>query len=175
MSQYDTQSPVLPDFRNDGATNAREISAFVLAEIIKFAGAYALTYLGLMSALYLWAFHSGGRMLLLAVSGGVSAAWGVVVFVLLILFRALLGGVPTIISPQNQGPPMTRRTEIAAFALAFLIVLGILLLLNGLVLPQVYLALGRSLAPLVGFAVSIVGSIAAFILFVCFRQSMIRR
>jgi hypothetical protein len=179
MSQYDTQSPVLSDI-NNGATNAREVGAFVLAEIIKFVGVYALTYLGPMSALYLWAVHSGGPPLLLIVSAGNSAVWGVVVFVLFILFRAGFGGVPMLVSPQDRNSPVitpgtTRGAEIGAFALAYLIVLGIILVANGIFLPQVYAALGRSLAPLIGLAISIVGAVAAFALFIGFRQTMFRR
>lgn len=176
MSRYDTQSPVLSDTQNDGVTNPREIGAFVLAEIIKFVGTYALAYLGLLSGLYLWAFHSGSRPLLLAVSAGIGAVWGVVVFVLFILFRAAFGGVPTIITPSERGSPViTRGAEIGAFVLAYGIVLAIILLLNGLFLSQVYVAVGRMLAPLIGVAISIVGAIAAFAVFIGFRQAMISR
>jgi hypothetical protein len=180
MSQYDMQSPVLSDTRNNGATNAGEIGAFVLAEIIKFAGVYALAYLGPLSALYLSALHSGGPPLLLTVSAGISAVWGVVVFVLFILFRSGFGGIPTAVSPQDRGSPiitpgMTRGGEIGAFALAYGIVLGIIMFSNGIFLPQVYAAIGRSLAPLIWLAISIVGAGATFGLFIGFRQSMLRR
>ena len=181
MSQYDLQSPVLSDTQNSGATNAREVGAFVLAEVIKFAGVYALTYLGLLSGLYLGALHSGGPPLLMIVSAGISAVWGVVVFVLFILFRTGFGGVPTAVSPQDRGSPVitpsaaTRGGEIGAFALAYAIVLGIILLANGIFLSQVYVAVGRSLAPLIGLAISIVGAIATFALFIGFRQTMLRR
>lgn len=176
MSQYDTQSPILSDARNGGTTNTREIAAFVLAEIIKFGGAYAITYLGLLSALYLWAFQLGSRPLVFMVSAVISAAWGVVLFVLFILFRAGLGGAPTMMGPQGgTPPPITRGAEIAAFALAYVIVLGIILLLNGVFLSQVYVAVGRSLAQLVALAIAIVGAVAVFALFIGFRQTMMSR
>jgi hypothetical protein len=175
MSQYDAQSPILSDAQS-GTTNAREITAFVLAEIIKYVAAYGLTYLGLLSPLYQWALHTGKLPLLLIVSAGISAVWGIVVFVLFVVFRAGFGGIPAIIAPREQGSPViTCGTEVGAFALAYAIVLGVILLMNGFFLAQVYVALGRSLAPLVGLGISIVGTFATFALFVGFRQTMTRR
>ena len=171
MTQFQTQSPVLPATQNDG-TNAREILAFFVAELLKTIGAYMLALTGALSPLYLWAIHIGGHPLLLTVSVGISAVWGAAVFVLFILFRSLFGGVPTIVS---RGEATMRGGEIGAFVIAYVIVLAAIFLLNELFLAHVYVALGRMLAPLLGLGVSAIGAVIVFILFLALRRPMVGR
>lgn len=176
MTQFQTQSPVLPATQNDGITNAREILAFIVAELIKTIGTYVLTFIGALNPLYLWAIHTGSQPLLLTVSAGISAVWGAAVFVLFILFRALFDGVPSI--ARNQGREAARMTcggEIGAFVLAYVIVLAVILVLNGLFLAPVYVAIGRTLAPLLGLGISLIGAVIVYILFLASRRGMVSR
>lgn len=175
MTQFQTQSPILPASQNDGITNAREIGAFIVAEVIKTIGAYALAISGALSPLYLWALHAGNRPLIWIVSAGISVFWGAAVFVLFMLFRGLFGGVPMIVNRNQDATVTTRAGEIGAFVLAYGIVLAVILVLNGLLLAQAYAALGRALAPLLGLGTSIVGAIIVFILFMALRRPMVGR
>jgi hypothetical protein len=175
MTQFQTQSPVLPASQNDGFTNAREILAFVVAELLKTIGAYMLALAGVLSPLYLWAIHIGGHSLLLTVSVGISAVWGAAVLVLFILFRSLFGGIPTLVSRGQDAGSATCSGEIGAFVIAYIIVLAVIFLLNELFLAHVYVALGRMLAPLLGLGVSAIGAVIVFILFLALRRPMVGR
>jgi hypothetical protein len=175
MTQFQTQSPILPASQNDGITNGREIGAFIVAEVIKTIGVYVLTLTGALSPLYRWAIQAGNHLFLWIVSAGISAVWGAAVFVLFILFRSLFGGVPTIVSHNRNAGSATCGGEIGAFVIAYGIVLAVILLLNGLILAPAYVALGRMLAPLLGLGTSIVGAVIVFILFVALRRPMITR
>jgi hypothetical protein len=175
MTQFQTQSPILPASQNDGITSGREIGAFIAAELIKTIGAYMVALSGALSPLYLWALHIGSRPLVWAVSAGISAFWGAVVFVLFMLFRGLFGGVPTIVNRDQDATVTTRGGEIGAFVLAYGIVLTVILVLNGLFLAQAYAALGRALAPLLGLGTSIVGAVIVYILFVALRRGLLSR
>ena len=175
MTQFQTQSPILPASQNDGFTNAREIGAFIVAEVIKTAGTYMLALTGALSQFYLWAVHTGGHPLLLTVSIGLSTLWGAAVLVLFILFRALFGGIPTIVSHSPDAGSATRGAEIGAFVIAYAIVLAAIFLLNELFMAHMYGALGRMLAPLVGLSVSLIGAVIVFVLFLALRRPMIGR
>jgi hypothetical protein len=113
--------------------------------------------------------------LLLTVSVGISAVWGAAVFALFILFRALFGGVPTMVSQGEETGATMRGGEIGAFVIAYAIVLAAIFLLNELFLAQAYVALGRALAPLLGLAITTVGAVMVFILFVALRRPMVSR
>ena len=175
MTQFQTQSPVLPASRNDGITNGREILAFVVAELIKTIGAYGLAMTGALNPVYLWAVRTGSRALLLIVSGGISVFWGVAVFVLFILFRGLFGGVPMTVDAGRGSALTTRGGEVGAFVLAYGIVLTVVLVLNGLVLAQAYAALGRMFAPILGLGITTIGAVVVFILFVALRRAIVIR
>jgi hypothetical protein len=175
MTQFQTQSPVLPASQNDGITNGREIGAFIVAEVLKTIGAYMLALAGVLSPLYLWAIHTGGHSLLLTVSVGISAVWGAAVLVLFILFRSLFGGVPTLVSHGRDAGSATCGGEIGAFVIAYVIVLFVIFGLNELFLAHVYVALGRMLAPLLGLGVSAIGAVIVFILFLALRRPMVGR
>ena len=175
MTQYQTQSPILPASQNDGFTNGREIGAFIVAEVLKTIGAYMLALAGVLSPLYLWAIQIGGHSLLLTVSVGISVVWGAAVLVLFILFRSLMGGIPTLVSQGRGAGSATHAGEIGAFVIAYAIVLAIIFGLNELFLAQLYVAIGRMLAPLLGLAVSLVGAVVVFILFLALRRPMVGR
>jgi hypothetical protein len=175
MTQFQTQSPVLPATQNDGFTNAREIVAFVVAELVKTIGIYMLAFSGALSPLYLWAIRVGGHSWLLIVSLGLSVVWGAVVLALFMLFRGLFGGVPTIVSQSRDSGSVAHPGEIGAFVIAYVVVLGVIFLLNELFLASMYVALGRLLAPLLGLAISTVGAVIVFILFLALRRPMVTR
>jgi hypothetical protein len=175
MTQFQTQSPILPATQNDGFTNGREIGAFIVAELIKTIGAYMLAFSGALSPLYRWAIQAGNHLLVLTVSAGISVVWGAAVFVLFILFRSLFGGVPTIVSHGRDAGSATHSGEIGAFVIAYGIVLIAILLLNGLILAPAYVTLGRTLAPLLGLGVSLIGAVIVFILFLALRRPMVGR
>ena len=173
MTQFDA-SPVLPATENDGITNPREVGAFILAQLIKLAGTYALSFAGVLSPLYLWALHSGGQSGFLAVAAGLRALWAFLMFISFLLVRALLGGVPTIVaSPRREYAVTTRGGEIAAFVLAYAIVIALVLVLNAAVLGQLYMALGRMLAPIVGFGISIIFAAIAYAIFIGSRRAFL--
>ena len=174
MTQFQTQSPILPASQNDGSTNAREIFAFVAAELIKTIGVYALTLSGMLNPLYLWALHIN-RAVFWAVSAGLSVFWGAVVFILFVLFRGLFSGVPMIVNPRRDTAVTTRGGEVGAFVVSYAIVVALILVLNGLFLAQAYAALGRALAPLLGLGMTIVSAVVVFILFVVLRRGMVSR
>jgi hypothetical protein len=174
MTQFQTQSPILRATPGEGFTNAREVLAFIVAELIKTAGTYMLAITGALNPLYLWAIHAGNRPFLLAISAGISMVWGAVVLVLFFLFRGLFGGVPVIVNRGQAAASATRGGEIGAFVLAYGIVLAVILVLNGLFLAQAYAMIGRVLAPLLGIAISIVGAVLVFILFLALRRAMVR-
>jgi hypothetical protein len=175
MTQFQTQSPILPASQNDGITSGREICAFIAAELIKTVGAYLVAFTGALSPLYLSALHAGNRSLVWVVSAGISVFWGAVVFVLFVLFRGLFGGVPTIVNRNQDATVTTRGGEIGAFVVAYGIVLPVILVLNGLFLAPAYAALGRAFAPLLGLGTSIVGAVIVYILFIALRRGMLSR
>jgi hypothetical protein len=175
MTQFDTQSPVLPDIQNDGITNGREIAAFFVAELAKFIGTYALTFAALLNPLYRWALYAGGRPAFFAISAGLSVCWGAMVLLVFVFARALFGGVPKIVGGQGRDDAViTCGGEIGAFALAYGIVIALILALNGLFLAQAYVTLGHQLAPLLGLAISIAGAVIVFALFIGLRKGFVK-
>jgi hypothetical protein len=173
MTQFPTQSPVLPATDNAGFTNAREVAAFVVAELIKTLGVYLVTMSEVLNPLYMWAIHARAYSLVLGISAGISVVWGVVVLVLFILLRAGFGGIPTIVLKARDAGRVTCVAEIGAFVIVYAVVLAAIMLLNGFFLAQVYAAVGRTFAPLIGFATSAVGAVLVFFLFLSLRRAMI--
>ena len=158
------QSPPLTagvDRRNAGVTNALEVAAYIIAQMIKLALVYLLSFAGWLSPLYLWAMQTGGRLALYAVSIGLSVAWGVLTVVVFFALREVLGGVPA---------NTPRPAEIGLLALAYAVVIAAQLVLNAMVLSHIYVALGQLFAPLLGLGLSIVFAAIIFAAFLGLRQ-----
>jgi hypothetical protein len=161
MTQPGAPSVADGDRRNSGVTNPFEVAAYIIAQSIKLGLIYTLSFLGLLSPLYLWAMQAGGRMALYEVSIGLSVAWGAMTLLIFFAARALLGGVPA---------NMPRGGEIGVFALAYAVVIGAQLVLNALVLNRMYVALGQLFAPMLGLGLSIVFAAIVFGVFLGLRR-----
>ena len=125
MTQFPTQSPVLPASDNNGITNPREVAAFVLAELSKTIGTFLVGMTGVLNPLYLWAIHSGNHSLVFVISAGISVMWGIAVLVLFVLLRAMFGGMPTIVLRAPNAGRVTCVAEIGAFVIAYAVVLTV--------------------------------------------------
>jgi hypothetical protein len=174
MTQFDASSVVLPEPGNQGITNGREILAFVFAELVKLAGTFGLSLAGLLSPLYLWALHAGGRTALFAVSAGLSTCWGLVMLALFLPIRGLLGGVPALVAGLGRDYAVTTRGgEIGAFALAYVIVIGLVMAMSASLLAPIYVALGPRLAPALGLAISLLSAVVIYAAFVGLRRAIL--
>lgn len=163
MTQLGAPLAARPAPLNDGFTNGREILAYAIAQTLKLVLIFALSFARIFAPLYIWAMQSGGRVALYAVSTGLSVMWGAFTLIVFFTSRSLLGGVP---ADTPRGP------EIGLFALAYAVVIGVQLVLNAAILGQIYLALGSTLAPLVGLAVAIVFAAIVFAIFLAMRQAI---
>jgi hypothetical protein len=174
MTQFNASSVVLPETGNRGITNGREILAFVFAELVKLVGTFGLSLAGLLSPLYLWAMHAGGPTAFFAVSVGLSACWGLVMLAVFLPIRGLLGGVPALVAgPGRDYAITTRGGEIGAFALAYCIVVGLVIATSASLLAPLYVALGPRLAPALGLAISLLSAVAIYAVFVGLRRAIL--
>jgi hypothetical protein len=83
--------------RNEGISNGREAAAYAIAQTIKIALVYSLSFSGLLSPLYMAAFKTGGPIAVIPVTFAINVIWGGVTLLLFVALRAALGGVPATI------------------------------------------------------------------------------
>ena len=150
-----------PRLQNEGITNGREIAAYAVAQMLKLVLIYTLGFARVFNPLYVWALQSGGRTALYAVSAGLSIVWGGLTLIVFFVGRNRFGGTP---ANTPRGP------EIVLFALGYAVVTGVQLVLNATVLGALYIALGLSLAPLLGLTVSTLFAAITFGVFLAVRQ-----
>src|SRR5262249_6503722 len=123
---------------NSGVTNGREIAAYVVTQLVKFAFIYSITYSGVMTPIYMSAARSGVPFAAPLIGVVFSVFWGAVAFPLFMMLRAGLGGVPAVLAASGPNTITTRGSEIGAYAVAFLATLAVLQIVNMTVLPAVY-------------------------------------
>jgi hypothetical protein len=156
--------------RNEDITNGREVLAYALAQLLKLAVVYALTFARTLGPLYVWAFHTAGQAGIFAISIVLNAIWLPLVLIVFLTARGLLGGVPAIVA-QRADAFTSSGSEIGAFVLAYVLLYVILVGVNIVVLSKVYIAFGPSLAPLLGLTISIIAAAATYVVFVFLRRS----
>jgi len=176
MTQFDASGAAL---RNGSLTNGREIGAYAIAQAIKLALTYALSFSGLMSPLYLAAFRAGGAMGVVPLTFVVNLVWGSIALLLFLALRAALGGVPAMIGqPGQEGAFTSRGGEIGAFAIAYLLLMVAVLALNSAYLGPIYATLSRNGQSQVIFAialaVSLVNALMVYLLFIALRSAFCR-
>lgn len=157
-------------------TNYREVLAYSVAHGIRILTVYLLSYLGVLAPLYKWAYSTGGSLAVLPVSFGLGLIWAGLALPLFLMARGLFGGVPAIVAGPGKEEAITSTgAEIGAYFLAHLIGIVALMVLNSLILFPLYTALYRSghagfSLPL-GAALSVVTTVAVFVIFVALRRA----
>jgi hypothetical protein len=165
---------------NAGVSNGREISAYAIAQITKIALTYAVSLSGLLSPLYIAAYHRGGPFAIFPVSVAISVVWGAVALALFLLVRTALGGVPAMIAGSGRENVVTTRGgEIGAFIVAYLTVTVVLMIVNGVFLAFFRNSLSQggqsAIAFAVGVSLSIAGAVVVYFLFIGLRAVFCRR
>src|SRR3984957_8444543 len=141
MTQF---GAILPATQNSGIANGREIGAYAIAQAIKIALTYALSISGLLTPVYLWAYHNGGPMAVVPVTVAISACWAAVLLVLFLGLRGALGGVPRMITgPAGDHAFTSRGGEIGAYVISYAILIAVLTGLNGAMLGPFYASMNR--------------------------------
>ena len=157
-------------------TNGGEIAAFVVARVITIAIIYAVSMM-FLSALYLQLYRSVGAATVAAVGFGVMAAGWLITLVLFLLFRAAFGGVPpAVAAPAEKNAVTTSGGEIGAFAIAALIVMVAVSLVNTYVIVGLYRWMrangyGAEMA-LVSIGISAGYAVVFFLIFIALRNVM---
>jgi hypothetical protein len=159
-------------------TNGGEIAAFFLARAISLT-LYYLASSMFLSALLLQAYHVGGRGLMTIAGLAASLVGWLVTLLLLVLFRAGLGGVPpTVAAPENRSTVTTSGAEVGAFLLAFVATSLLVSAFNTMAFGSIYGWLRASghagFMPLVSLGVSAVSAAVFFLIFVALRGAMAR-
>ena len=177
MTQFEATGIAL---RNAGITNGREVGAYAIAQTAKIAFTYAVSLSGLLSPLYLAAYHYGGPIAVFPVTFAMSLVWGAVTLILFLLLRAGLSGVPVMIAgPERENVVTTRGGEIGAFVIAYLTVAVALMVLNGMYLGVLYASLSRggqgAIAFAIGVSFSTAGAALIYVLFIALRAAFCRR
>ncbi|HEV2334172.1 MAG TPA: hypothetical protein VGS13_01615 [Stellaceae bacterium] len=157
-------------------TNSREVLAYFAAQAIRIAAIYLLSSLNVLVPLYKWAYSTGGSLAVLPVSFGLSLMWMGLALPLFLIGRGILEGVPAIVAAAGRaGAITTTAAEIGAYVVAHLIGILVVMSLSSLVLFAVYASLYRAGSPgsarLLGLAVSIIATVAVFLIFVALRRA----
>src|ERR1700720_751796 len=157
-------------------TNAFEILAYVIAQLVKIAVSVSAAYMGWLTPLYLVARRVAGPFSAIPVSVGLNIVWGILTFTVFIVLRGVAGGVPVSVGGQDRERAVTSSgTEIGGFALAYGIVVAVLLVINAVFLTAVYTDLYRngqaSLAVGLGLSISVIGAVIVFPLFIGLRRA----
>ena len=173
MTQFDTPGIAL---RNGGLTNAREIGAYAIAQAVKLALTYAVSFSGLLSPLYLAAFKAGGAIGVVPVTFAINIIWGSVALLLFLALRAALGGVPLMIGGSGRDSAFTSRGgEIGAFIIAYVLMMIVVLLLHSAYLGPVYAALSRGgqsqIVFAIALAISLVNALIVYPIFIGLRSA----
>jgi hypothetical protein len=163
--------------RNGGIINGREIGAYAIAQAIKTAVTYAVSFSGLLSPLYLAAYRSGGAIGIIPVTFVVNLLWGGVALLLFFALRAALGGVPRMVG-SNESAFTSRGGEIGAFVIAHLLLIVVVLALNSLFLAPIYAAFSHAgqsqVVFVIGLSISLVNAALVYLIFIGLRSAFCR-
>jgi hypothetical protein len=176
MTQFSTTTAL----RNEGISNGREVGAYAIAQAIKIALTYAVSFSGLLSPLYAAAFKSGGAIAVVPVTFILNLVWGGVTLLLFLGLRAALGGVPAMIAGTGrEGAFTSRGGEIGAFVLAYLLMMVALMIVSGVFLSAFYGLLNRSgqmqIVYAIGLSISLANAAVVYLIFVALRSAFCRR
>lgn len=160
----------------DPCTNGFEILAYVIAQLVKIAVSVSAAYMGWLAPLYLIARRVAGPISTIPVSVGLNIVWGILTFTVFIVLRGLAGGTPQGVGgPGREHAVTSSGPEIGGFALAYGIVVAVLLVVNAFFLTAIYTDLYRngqaSLAVGLGLSISVVGAVVVFPLFIGLRRA----
>jgi len=176
MTQFDAVGAAP---KNAGISNGREIGAYAIAQAIKIVLTYLVSFSGLLSPLYLAAYKSGGAVGTVPITLGVNIVWGTAALLLFLALRSALGGVPTMIAgPGGEAAFTSRSGEIGAFVVAYLLVLVVVLVLNGMFLAPLYASLARGgqsqIVLAIGFSIALVNVAIVYAIFIGLRAAFCR-
>jgi hypothetical protein len=176
MTQFDTTT-ALP---SEGISNGREVGAYAIAQAIKIALTYAVSFSGLLSPLYAAAFKNGGAISVLPITVVINVAWGGVTLLLFLGLRAALGGVPAMIAgPGREGAFTSRGGEIGAFVIAYLLMIVVLMIASSVFLSAFYGSLNRNgqmqIVYAIGLAISLTNAALVYLIFIALRSAFCRR
>src|SRR5258708_15757786 len=177
MTQFDSP-PVARG--NAGLTNGREIGSYAIAQAIKIALTFSVSFSGLLSPIYSAAFGSGGAIAIVPVTFALNVIWGSIGLLLFLAFRAALGGVPAMVAgPGRESAFTSRGGEIGAFVVAYLLLIVLLLALNSLFLAPIYAALNHAgqsqMVFAIGLSISLVNATLVYLIFIALRSAFCRR
>jgi len=177
MTQFAT---VAPAPQNSGIANWQEFGAYAIAQAIKVALSFALSFSGLLTPVYTWAYRIGGVTSIVLVSAAISVFWATVLLVLFLALRGALGGVPTMIAEPGRAHAVTSSGgEIGAYVIAAALLIAVLTALNSAVLGPIYVSLShggqRSLATALAMSISAVGAAVVYAIFIGLRSAFCRR
>jgi hypothetical protein len=177
MTQFGTMTGA--PRQNSGLTNLRELAAYAIAQGAKIALTYVVSFSGLLSPVYIAAYRSGGQAAFLAVNFAISTVWGAVMLILFLLLRAGFGGVPSMIATAGRASAfISRGGEIGALAIAYLIVIGVVMLVSTMFLRDLYASLGRSgqreIIFAIGLSLSFITAAIVYPIFIGLRSAFCR-
>jgi hypothetical protein len=177
MTQFGT---VIPAPQNSGIANWQEFGAFAIAQAIKVALSFALSFSGLLTPIYTWAYRIGGVTSIVLVSAAISVFWASMLLVLFLALRGALGGVPTMIAvPGREHAVTSGGGEIGAYVIAAALLIAVLTALNSAVLGPIYVSLNhdgqRSLATALALTTSAAGAAVVYAVFIGLRAAFCRR
>jgi hypothetical protein len=157
-------------------TNGLEILAYAIAQLIKIAVSTTIAYMGWLTPLYLLARGVAGPISAIPVAIALNIVWGTLTLAVFIVLRGLVGGAPVIVGgPSRERAITSSGPEIGAFALAYGIVVTVLLVVNAVFLTTIYADLYRSglaqLALGLGLAISAISATIVFPLFIGLRRA----
>jgi hypothetical protein len=131
----------------------------------------ALSFGGVLTPVYRWAFIAGGASMAAVIGFCMSAFWLAVALPIFYALRRSLGGIPGAVAGR-------RGVETAAYAVAQFLVLIVANLFNAAIVTPIFVSLrqeGRGdLSFLLGFAVFLVFATIAFVLFLLIRRMFVR-
>jgi hypothetical protein len=176
MTQFD--SPLVAS-ENAGLTNGREIGAYAIAQAIKIALTFSVSFSGLLSPIYSAAFRTGGAIAIVPVTFALNVIWGSIGLLLFLAFRAALGGVPAMVARPGRASAFTSRGgEIGAFVIAYLLLIVLLLALNSFFLAPIYAALSHAgqsqMVFVIGLSISLVNAALVYLIFIGLRSAFCR-
>jgi hypothetical protein len=165
--------------RNEGISNGREVGAYAIAQAIKIALVYAVSFSGFLSSLYMAAYKTGGPIAVIPVTFSINVVWGGVTLLLFVGLRAALGGVPAMIAgPGRESIFTSRGREIGAFVIAYLLMIVALMVASGLFLSALYGSLNHNgqmqIVYAIGLSISLVNAAVTFLIFVALRAAFLR-
>ena len=154
-----------------GLTNRREVFAYALAALVRYALVMAISFGGALTALYRGAYTTGGPGLVAALAFCLGAFWLALAMPVFFALRRGFGGVPAAVAGR-------RGAEIGAYAVAHLFVLVVANVVNSAVLSSIFVSLRQEglggLGYLLAFTVFLVFAALSFVLFVYIRRSFVR-